>query len=74
MSTYLTIVTGTSRGLGAAMAEELLQADSVVLGISRLCPEPEGHYRQSDKSGGHNPQHDWHRALHRQPWPPSLEG
>ena len=35
MSTYLTIVTGTSRGLGAAMAEELLQADSVVLGISR---------------------------------------
>jgi benzil reductase ((S)-benzoin forming) len=39
MSTYLTIVTGTSRGLGAAMAEELLQTDSVVLGISRHANE-----------------------------------
>ena len=31
----LTLITGASRGLGRAMAEQLLQAGHVVLGISR---------------------------------------
>jgi len=39
MSAHLTILTGASRGLGAAMAEQLLQADSVLLGISRHANE-----------------------------------
>ena len=33
--THLTILTGASRGMGAAMAEQLLQADRVLLCISR---------------------------------------
>lgn len=33
--THLTILTGASRGLGAAMAEQLLQPDRVLLGLSR---------------------------------------
>jgi len=35
MTQHLTILTGASRGMGAAMAEELLQADRVLLCISR---------------------------------------
>jgi NAD(P)-dependent dehydrogenase (short-subunit alcohol dehydrogenase family) len=34
-ASHLTLITGASRGLGRAMAEQLLQAGHVVLGISR---------------------------------------
>jgi len=34
-SSHLTLITGASRGLGRAMAEQLLQAGHMVLGISR---------------------------------------
>jgi benzil reductase ((S)-benzoin forming) len=39
-SSHLTLITGASRGLGRAMAEQLLQAGHMVLGISRR-QEPE---------------------------------
>jgi NAD(P)-dependent dehydrogenase (short-subunit alcohol dehydrogenase family) len=35
MNTHLTILTGHSRGLGLAMAQQLLEAGHTVLGISR---------------------------------------
>ena len=35
MKKHLTILTGASRGMGLAMAEQLLNADAVLLGISR---------------------------------------
>lgn len=39
-ASHLTLITGASRGLGRAMAEQLLQAGHMVLGISRR-PEPQ---------------------------------
>ena len=45
-SHHLAIVTGASRGLGRAIAEQLLQAGHVVLGISRQAPPAPGDLEQ----------------------------
>lgn len=46
---HLTVITGASRGLGRAMAEQLLQAGHTVLGIARK-PSPE--LAEAAKAGG----------------------
>ena len=48
-ASHLTVITGASRGLGRAMAEQLLQAGHTVLGIARK-PSPE--LAEAPKAGG----------------------